>query len=131
TGRPRTRGNRSTADARPVRALRSSIRRGRSSRFQPLGKPRASVKRVLAKILFQPQQLIVLGHTVSTGGRSGFDLTVGHRDGEVGDERILGFATAVADHAAVTAALSEPHGVDRFGKRADLVDLYENAVRDM
>src|ERR1700722_7056366 len=56
--------------------------------------------RGIAEQFFDPQQLVVLRHSLAAGGRAGLDLPAVGRDGQVGDRGVIGFAGAVADHAA-------------------------------
>ena len=63
-------------------------------------------------------------------GRAGLDLAGVRRDGEVGDEGVLGLARAVRDDRGVAGVLRRADGVERLGERADLVDLDEDRVGD-
>ena len=57
---------------------------------------RSAVEGRLAQNLFDPQQLVVLGHAVGPRGRAGLDLAGAQRHGQVGDGRVLGLAAAMA-----------------------------------
>ena len=53
----------------------------------PSGVPRAG-----AELLFDSQQLVVLGDAIRSAGRAGLDLAGGGADGEIGNRRVFGFA---------------------------------------
>ena len=52
-----------------------------------LRKQRAAVLGAVAELLFDPQQLVVLGHAVAARGAAGLDLAGAQGDGQVGDRR--------------------------------------------
>ncbi len=52
------------------------------------------------------------------------------RDGEVGDRRVFGLARAVRHDRAVARFVRDLDGLQRFGQRADLVDLDQDGVGD-
>lgn len=49
-----------------------------------------AVNRLVTELFLDPEQLVILGHTVGTRHRAGLDLTRIGRYGDVGDRRILG-----------------------------------------
>ena len=49
---------------------------------------------------------------------------------QVRDERIFGFAGAVRNHRCVMRRRGHVHGLQRFGDRADLIQLDQNRIRD-
>ena len=53
------------------------------------------------------KESVVLGDTLATGRRTGLDLADAERNDEVGDERVLGFTTAVRDHDTPAVRLCE------------------------
>ena len=55
----------------------------------------------LPKLLFNAQQLVVLGDAVRTAGRAGLDLARTRGHCEVGDKRVLRLAGAMGDDAGV------------------------------
>nr|pir phosphopyruvate hydratase - Deinococcus radiodurans (strain R1) [Deinococcus radiodurans] len=82
----------------------------------------------VAELVFDAQQLVVLGDTVRAAGRAGLDLPGVGRHSEVGDKGVFGLARAVADDGAVVVALGEFDGVHALGEGADLVHLDQNRV---
>src|SRR2546422_8190166 len=52
-------------------------------------------------LLFYPQEPIVLRDSFRPCRRPGFDLAGPGGDGQIGDERVLGFARSVRDHRGV------------------------------
>src|SRR5262249_50240480 len=84
-----------------------------------------------SRILFDAQELVVLGDAVRAAGRAGLDLPRVRRHGDVGDGGVLGLAAAMADDRRVMVAPGQLDRFQRFGQRADLVYLDENAVRDL
>src|ERR1700680_1190142 len=55
----------------------------------------------VSELLLDPQQLVVLSHTLGARGSARLDLADAGCDREVRDERVLGLARAVRDHASV------------------------------
>ena len=53
------------------------------------------------------------------------------RDGEIGDRRVLGFAGSMRDDARVAGVARHRDRVERFGDRADLIQLDEQRVADV
>ena len=100
------------------------------ARVPPAIAPTPREPRRVAELLLDAQQLVVLGDAIGPRGRAGLQLAGVHRDGEVGDGRVLGLAGAVRDDGAVARARREPDRVERLGERADLVQLDEDRVRD-
>src|SRR6516225_1058352 len=86
------------------------------------------VPRRLTEVLFEAQQLIVLGDAVRAADRACLDLAGVGGHGNVGDGRVLGFAAAVADDRSEVVAPRQFDGVERLGQRADLVHLDQDAV---
>ena len=83
-----------------------------------------------AELLFDPQQLVVLGDAVGAARRAGLDLAGAGADGEIGDRRVFGLARAVRDDAGVAGVARHRHGVERFGDGADLIQLDQHRVAD-
>src|SRR5690606_36102549 len=57
----------------------------------------ALVGRLVTQLLFDAQQLVVLGHPVGAAQRTGLDLTGSSTHGQVGNGVVLGLAAAVGD----------------------------------
>ena len=83
-----------------------------------------------AELFFDAQQLVVFADAVGPARRSGLDLAGGRADREIGDRRVLGFAGAVRDDRRVAGVARHAHGVERFGDRADLIQLDQQRVAD-
>src|SRR5665648_422378 len=84
-----------------------------------------------AKLLLDPDELVVLRHAVRAGERAGLDLPAIGGDREVGDGRVLGLAGAVRHHRRVVGIVRHGHGVERLRYGADLIDLDEDGVGDV
>src|SRR5690349_7878408 len=91
---------------------------------------RARINRAVAELFLDADELVVLCEPVRPREAAGLDLPAVGRDGEVGDGRVLGLARAVAHHRGVAAALRQADRLQRLGKRADLVDLDQQRVRE-
>ena len=65
---------------------------------------RAGVACGRPEILFDAQQLIVLGDAIGAAGRSGLDLAGVGGHGQIGDECVFGFAGPVRNHRRVARA---------------------------
>ena len=89
----------------------------------------AGIGRVVAELLLDPQELVVLRDAVAARRRAGLDLADVRRDREVGDRRVLGLAGAVRHDDAVAVRARELDRVERLGQRPDLVHLDEDRVR--
>ena len=83
-----------------------------------------------AEFLFDAEELVVFGDAVGAGGGAGLDLSGSGGDSEIGDEGVFGFAGAVGDHGIVAGLAGELDGLDRFGDRANLIELDEDGVGD-
>src|SRR5215213_4373580 len=70
-----------------------------------------------------PQQLVVLGHSVGTRRSPGLDLAAVGCHSEVGDRRVLSLAGTVAHHATEAGPVGKINSVQGLGQRSDLVDL--------
>src|SRR5258708_25150927 len=86
------------------------------------GRP-ARIFSLRAQFLLDAQQLVVLRSAVGARQRSGLDLTAIGGDREVGDGGILGLAGTVRHHGGVAGLIGHLDRAQRFGQRADLVDL--------
>ena len=81
-------------------------------------------------MFFDAKDLIVFGNAVGARSRAGFDLPGGGGHGEIGDERVLGFAGAMRNDRVVAGLARHFDGLDCFGDGADLIQLDENGVGD-
>src|SRR5208283_2485208 len=89
----------------------------------------ARVNRVLTEQLFDAQKLVVFRQTIRAAQGTGLDLAAVRGHGYVGDGCVLGFAGAVREDGGVAVELRELHGVERLGKRTNLVHFHKNGIR--
>src|SRR5829696_3559480 len=109
--------------ARCPPALELAARRRARQRSPP------EVARVVAELVGDPEQPVVLGDPLGPGRRTGLDLAGAHGDDEVADRRVLGLAGAVGHDGGPSGAPREVDRVDRLGERPDLVELDQDGVR--
>src|SRR5690606_38029270 len=101
--------------------------------FIPVAKSAAElsttlVGRLAAQLLFNAQQLVVLGDAVGTAQGAGLDLTGGSAYGQVGNGAVLGFTRTVGNYRGVTGGLGHLDGFQGLGQRANLVELDQDRV---
>src|ERR1700745_1755874 len=89
---------------------------------------RARVGGRVAQVLFDAQQLVVLGDPLAAGRGAGLDLPGVSRHRQGGAEGVIGLAGPVADHAGEAGPLREADRVQGLGDGADLVDLDQQGV---
>ena len=97
-GSSQTPGSNAATEHRPD--SRARCQRPREAAISP------GVDRALAELEADAEELVVLGDAIGAGEAPGLDLPGVGRDGEVGDERVLGLARAVADDRAVAGCAS-------------------------
>src|SRR4051794_20372460 len=90
----------------------------------------AGIRRAVAELFLDPEELVVLRDAIGARERARLDLARVRRDGDVGDRRVLGLAGAMGDDDAVAVAPRELDRLERLGQRPDLVHLHEDRVRD-
>src|SRR4051794_13847138 len=90
----------------------------------------AWVRRAVAELFLDPEELVVLGDAIRARERPGLDLAGIRGDGDVCNRRVLGLARAMGDDNAVAVAPRELDRLERLGQRADLIHLHEDRVRD-
>src|SRR5580658_6458762 len=88
----------------------------------------AQVDRAAAQLFLNAEQLVVLCNAVGAADGARLDLSYAGRNGEVGDEGVLGFAGAVRDDRGVAVTAAQVDSLKGFGNSADLVDLDENRI---
>src|SRR5271165_3783914 len=93
------------------------------------GRP-PGVAGLIAELLLDPDQLVVLGQTIRPRDRAGFDLSAIGRNREIGDRRVLRLAGPVRYHSGVAGPMRHIDGGQRLGERANLVDLDEDRIGD-
>src|SRR5688572_15983638 len=83
---------------------------------------------LVAQLLSNSQQLVVLRVAITAAWRAGLDLTavLGHRN--VSDRCILGLARAMADHRGIPVAHRKLDSLESFAQCADLVHLHQDGV---
>src|SRR5688572_12366135 len=86
------------------------------------------VFRLVAELLGDADELVVLGDAVGAGGGPGFDLAAVGGDGDVADRRVFGLARAVGEDGAEAVADGHVDGGKGLAERADLVDLHQDRV---
>merc|ERR1719245_2900103 len=91
----------------------------------------ASVLALGAELLLDAQQLVVLGKALRAARSSGLDLASAQAHGEVGNERVLGLAAAVAGHHAPASGFGHIHRLDGLGDASDLVNLQQEGVASL
>jgi len=88
----------------------------------------SGVLRLIAELLLDAQQLIILGDPVGAGQRTGLDLPATGGNGEIRDGRVLGFARTVRHHRGKAGLMRHLDCRERFGQRADLVHLDQDRI---
>src|SRR4030095_15223560 len=94
------------------------------------GRP-TGILRCAAKLLFNPQQLVVLGHTIAATRGTGLDLTGRRPDGEIGDRGVLGLPGTVGNDCSVPRSARYCDRVQRFRNGADLIELHKQRIADV
>src|SRR5882724_3141503 len=96
------------------RASRPGERAGLESAFRARKGVPVGIRRTVAELFLDPQELVVLRDAVGARGGARLDLAGAERDGEVGDRRVLGLARAVGHDRAVAVRVREPYRLDRL-----------------
>mmetsp|Transcript_2860 Transcript_2860/g.6076 ORF Transcript_2860/g.6076 Transcript_2860/m.6076 type:complete len:337 (+) Transcript_2860:473-1483(+) len=99
-----------------------------AARLFRLAEARPGVCRLLAELLLDAQQLVVLGEALRAARRTRLDLPRLEANGKVRNEGILCLARAVGGHNTPASILGHFHGLNRLGDRSDLVDLKQQRV---
>lgn len=82
----------------------------------------AGVDGVLAELLLDSEELVVLGNSLRSAWGTSLDDTTTQTNGDVRDGHILSLTGSVADHDGPTVALAELSGLDTLRDGSDLVD---------
>mmetsp|Transcript_104443 Transcript_104443/g.271899 ORF Transcript_104443/g.271899 Transcript_104443/m.271899 type:complete len:223 (+) Transcript_104443:78-746(+) len=93
-----------------------------------LAEVQASVHGLVAKLLLDAQQLVVLRVPLRSARSACLDLARAQADGQVRDEHVLGLTGAVRNHDAPALLLAHLARLDGLGDGADLVHLQEQRV---
>mmetsp|Transcript_10119 Transcript_10119/g.22549 ORF Transcript_10119/g.22549 Transcript_10119/m.22549 type:complete len:445 (-) Transcript_10119:32-1366(-) len=88
----------------------------------------ASVGALVAKLLLDTHELVVLGSPLRAARGAGLDLSRPEADNEVRDGGVLRLARTVRHHHAPPLSLGHLASLDRLRDRPDLVHLEEEAV---
>src|SRR5688500_5463344 len=88
----------------------------------------ARVPRPRSELLLDPEQLVVLGHSVRTRQRAGLDLGRRRADRDVRDRRVLGLAGTMRYDRRVSGPGRHVDRLQSFGQRPDLVRLDQDRV---
>lgn len=83
---------------------------------------------LVAELLLDSQNLVVLGQSVRAARGTTLDLTGAEAANEIADEVILGLATSVRNHDTPASSLRHVASLNRLGNGADLVDLEKESV---
>ena len=86
--------------------------------------------RLRSQLLLDSQELVELRDAFAAAPGAGLDVTRACRHGQIGDERVFGFAGTVRHEAAVVVARGKLNRIQGFRHRADLVELDEDGVGD-
>ena len=78
---------------------------------------------LFAERLLYSKQLVVFCHAIGARWRAGFDESAIECNAEVSDRDILGFTASVRGYRRHAIFLSKFDRIDRFRKRANLVDF--------
>src|SRR5260221_14726164 len=81
-----------------------------------------------AEFFFDAKKLIVFGDAIGARSGTGFDLARSGGNGEIGDERVFGFAAPVRNDGVVSGFTGELDSVDGFGDAADLIELDQDGA---
>src|SRR5215468_2328625 len=84
-------------------------------------RPEAQEAGGASQLLFDAQQLVVLGDTVRARCRSGLYLSDARTNSQVGDERVFRLAGAMADDRRVSVAPRKVDRLERLGDGSDLI----------
>src|SRR6185437_8139852 len=104
------------------------LRRGPALRSGRLDRRAPAVAGLVAQLLLDPDQLIVLRQAIRAGERTGLDLSAIGRDREVRDGRILGLPRTVRHDRGVARPMRHIDGGQRLAESADLVHFDEDRI---
>ncbi len=88
----------------------------------------SNVLGIAAKLLLNPQHLVVLGQPLRAAWSTSLDLASAETNNQVGNEAVLCLARAVADHGAPAIGLSQVVRSNGLSHRSNLVDLQKEAI---
>ncbi|TYZ50787.1 hypothetical protein PybrP1_012753, partial [[Pythium] brassicae (nom. inval.)] len=126
TGCPKH-GGKQAGERRP-RAHANRLERRVLAELVDVAEVGAGVARLVAELLLDAQQLVVLGEALRAARRARLDLAGAQPDRQVRDERVLRLTRPVARHDGPTGLLGHRHGLNALRDRADLVHLEQQRV---
>src|SRR5512132_3956484 len=85
---------------------------GIASGPEPRERRCAGVAGCVVEILFNPQQLVVLGYPVGTRRSAGLDLAAVSRHCKISDGRVRGLAGTMAQHATEAGPVGQIDGIE-------------------
>ena len=88
----------------------------------------AGVNGTGTQMLFDAEQLVVLGHALGAAGSTGLDLAGVQGHGQIGNGGVLGLAGTVRADGGVTGLVCHLDGLQGLGDGTDLVQLDEDGV---
>ena len=94
------------------------------------GRVPAYVRRARPSSSSMRSSWLYLHDAIGAARRAGLDLARAGADRQVGDRRVFGLARAVRDDRRVAGVARHRDGVERFGDRADLIQLDQQRVAD-
>mmetsp|Transcript_14093 Transcript_14093/g.37517 ORF Transcript_14093/g.37517 Transcript_14093/m.37517 type:complete len:501 (-) Transcript_14093:189-1691(-) len=91
----------------------------------------AGVDALVAELLLDAHELVVLRIAIRAARRSRLDLTRAQADGQVRDGRVLSLARAVRAHHAPAVLLAKLDCINGLRDSADLVDLQQEGIASL
>src|SRR4029453_2011995 len=89
---------------------------GRASGLEPRERRGSGVTGCVVEILFDPQQLVVLGHPVGSRRSARLDLAAVRRNGKISDSGVLGLPGTMAHHATEAGPVGQIDSVQGLGQ---------------
>lgn len=83
---------------------------------------------VFPEFIFNSKDLVIFSQTLRSAWGTSLYLTSGQTDWEVSNEGIFSFAWSVRSHNTKAVVLWKKHSFNRFGQRADLVNLQQKSI---
>ena len=80
-------------------------------------------------MLFDAEQLVILRDAIRSAGGTGLDLAAVRGDREIGNGHVFRLAAAMTHDRREFIPLRHFNGFERFGERADLIHLHQDAIR--
>ena len=87
-----------------------------------------SIDGLCAQLLFDADELIVLGDAVGAAHRTRLDLSRIGGDGDIGYRGVFGFARTMRGHRGISVAVGHFDGIKRLGERTYLIHFYQDGI---